>query len=69
MRVKVEFVVDIDARAWNRDYGVAAQDIRADVRRYIENGVRAQLADLGLLVEPKPVHIDQAMQDRASAKG
>lgn len=52
MKVKVSFTLDIDPDAWTANYGVeGAKEIRADVQVYVENGVRDQLRDLGLLTE------------------
>lgn len=52
MKVLVKFTVDIDPDAWEICYGVSgAENIRADVRVYCENGVRGHLAELDLLKE------------------
>lgn len=51
MRVRVSFVVDVDVEAWMSEYGVAREDVRDDVRTYIENGALDQLRDFGLLVK------------------
>jgi hypothetical protein len=53
MKVRVSFTVDIDPEAWDANYGTGreAKAIRADVQTYIENGVKDQLRELGLLTE------------------
>lgn len=44
MKIKVSMTVDIDPEAWTSNYGVeGAAAIRADVREYCEEAVRAQL--------------------------
>lgn len=52
MKVRVSFVVDIDPDAWVQSYGVDRTEVREDVKRYVENGARDHLSDLGMLVEP-----------------
>lgn len=51
MRVRVDFTVDIDPDAWRVEYG--AEDVRSDVRTYIENAVRTHLEVMGVLKEER----------------
>ena len=51
MKVKVSFTLDLDSEAWQRDYGVAKENVRADVQTYVENGTKDHLRELGLLKE------------------
>ena len=39
MKVRVSFTVDIDAEAWAREYGVPMNEVRADVNRYVSQGM------------------------------
>jgi hypothetical protein len=51
VKVKVSFTLDIDLVAWTLNYGVeGVPEIRKDVQSYVENGVLAEMRDLGLLV-------------------
>jgi hypothetical protein len=67
VRVKIEFVLDVNERAWMMNYDVSKSGVRADVRNYVEYGATEHLREMGLLAEPKPVHHDQAMRDRTEA--
>jgi hypothetical protein len=49
MQVRVSFVVDIDPEAWMESYGVDRENIRDDVKTYVENGTIDHLQALGLL--------------------
>ena len=48
-KVRIPLTVDIDVDAWVEEYGAGSMaEIREDVRRHIENMVRAQLDSLGV---------------------
>lgn len=51
MKVRVGFTVEIDPEAWDLNYGTGTEAavIREDVRTYIEQGARDQLAGVGVL--------------------
>ena len=49
MKIKVDVTLDIDAKAWADEYGLDHQDVRADVKQYVELLVREQILTLGLL--------------------
>lgn len=54
MKVRVSFVLDVDAETWSQEYGISAAEVREDVKRYVENGAHDHLTDLGLLTETDP---------------
>ena len=43
IKVRVNFTVEIDAETWATEYGIELQDVRSDVKTYIENGVNSHL--------------------------
>ena len=49
MKVKVSFTIEIDADAWELNYGTPRQDIREDVKNYAESAVIEQFAAVGVL--------------------
>jgi hypothetical protein len=50
MKVKIAFTLDIDPECWTTEYGVEGiSEIRHDVQQYVEHGVRADLAEKGVL--------------------
>jgi len=53
MKVRLDFTVDIDATAWIENYGVEAQEVREDVKRYIQYIVIGQLDVMDALTEEK----------------
>jgi hypothetical protein len=53
MKVPVNMLLDIDVKAWNSAYGIAgAEEIRADVTKYVAELVHRHLAHQGMLREP-----------------
>lgn len=58
MKVTTSVIVDIDVDAWAREYHVAGagaeleDNVRRDVESYIQHGVTAHLASLGLTTAP-----------------
>jgi hypothetical protein len=40
IKVRVALTVEVDVHDWTLSYGVHRDDVRADVKAYIENGVR-----------------------------
>jgi hypothetical protein len=50
MKVRVSFTVEVDPEAWMANYGVERDQVRDDVRVYVENGMRDQLESVGVLV-------------------
>lgn len=40
IKVRVALTVEVDVHGWVMDYGVHRDDVREDVKTYIENGVR-----------------------------
>lgn len=51
MKVKISTTVDINAEAWTLNYGTAPNEIRADVKAYVDDLIRQHLTELGLLAE------------------
>jgi hypothetical protein len=52
VKVKVEFVVDIDADTWSNEFGIdGVMAIRADVKAYTERLAHDALNHQGLLTE------------------
>jgi hypothetical protein len=52
MRVSLNIRLDVDAKAWDREYGTGADQasVRADVKAYFDNWLRqSQLAEDGLV--------------------
>ncbi len=43
MRIRVTVTLDVDPEAWEVTYGVERKDIREDVQRWAEDGLRSQL--------------------------
>lgn len=39
MKIAIRITVDIDADEWINEYGVDRDEVRADVRRYIETAI------------------------------
>lgn len=37
MKIKITTTIDIDPEAWMMDYGVAREEVRADVQTWAEN--------------------------------
>lgn len=54
MKVRVSFTVNIDADAWSSEYGVALENVRADVQEYARHVVLGQFGDNGLLATEAP---------------
>lgn len=49
MKVRIPLTVEIDVDAWTDEYGAnSTTEIRADIKRHIENMVQAQLESLGV---------------------
>lgn len=50
LKVRIPITVEVDLDAWADEYSVddTAAEVRADVKRHIENLVRQELASLGL---------------------
>jgi hypothetical protein len=49
MRVKINFIIEIDPADWTLNYGIEkAAEIREDVKTYAEMMVRDQLAVSGI---------------------
>ena len=40
MKVRIAVTVEVDVHGWVMDYGVHRDDVRDDVRTYVENVVR-----------------------------
>lgn len=54
MKIKVSFTVEIDPSVWTLNYGIeGAEDIRADVRTYLEETALNQLDAVGVLMPKK----------------
>tara|TARA_Y100000361_G_scaffold31462_1_gene26330 strand:+ start:293 stop:529 length:237 start_codon:yes stop_codon:yes gene_type:complete len=51
MKIKIEFTVDVDPEAWELNYGTGRNEIRNDVKGYVENIVFGQLDVVGVLAE------------------
>lgn len=52
MKVKIEFTLDVDPKAWSSNYGVTgAAEIREDIRRYVEGDVTEFFRSNGYLKE------------------
>ena len=51
IKVRVSFVVEIDADGWCEEYGIERREVRNDVKMYIENGVRSYFDFAGLIVQ------------------
>jgi len=51
MKIKIEFTVDVDPEAWELNYGTGRNEIRNDVKGYVENIVLDQLDVVGVLAE------------------
>ena len=51
MENKIEFTVDVDPEAWELNYGTGRNEIRNDVKGYVENIVFGQLDVVGVLAE------------------
>ena len=51
MKIKIEFTVDVDPEAWELNYGTSRNEIRNDVKGYVENIVLGQLDVVGVLAE------------------
>jgi hypothetical protein len=50
VRTKFEITVDIDAEAWDANYGISdPKEIREDVREMLRTGVLEHLRKLGVL--------------------
>lgn len=49
MKVKVSFTVEIDADAWELNYGTDRANLREDVKNYAESTVVEQFAQVGVL--------------------
>jgi hypothetical protein len=56
MKVRVTLTIPIDADSWQASYGTAPEDIREDVKDYVDSIVHEHLGSLGLLevVKSKP---------------
>lgn len=52
MKVRVVLTVDVDVEAWMATYGVARDEVRADVHRYLANLAWSQLDCEDLLADP-----------------
>lgn len=48
MKIRIAMTLDVDVEAWADEFGIDTTDVRADVARWAENGLRAQLAEQGL---------------------
>jgi hypothetical protein len=48
MRVRVSVTVDIDPQTWALEYGVPLQDVRGDVKQYVQQLVMDQLESVGV---------------------
>lgn len=49
LKVRIPLTVEIDVDAWADEYGAGTNtEIRADIKRHVENTVRAQLDALGV---------------------
>lgn len=44
MRVRYAVTVEVDAAAWNATYGTATEQVRGDVRTYIDGLIRDSAA-------------------------
>jgi hypothetical protein len=57
MKVRVTLTIPIDTDSWQVSYGTAAEDIREDVKDYVDSIVHEHLSSLGLLevVKSKPM--------------
>ena len=51
MKIKIEFTVNVDPDAWELNYGTGRNEIRDDVKGYVQNIVLGQLDVVGVLVE------------------
>ena len=51
MKIKIQFTINVDPEAWANEYGIDLDDVREDVKRYIENHSREQVEFLGLAEE------------------
>ena len=49
MKVKINFTVDIDEKAWMCDYDIEPREVRQDAKKHVCNGIHDHLYDLGLL--------------------
>jgi len=36
MKVKIEFTLEVNAKAWANEYGIENEDVRSDVKDYFE---------------------------------
>ena len=49
MKVKIDLTIDIDAAAWEMNYGISgAKEIREDVREAVRYAVYAYLEQIGV---------------------
>lgn len=54
MKVKVSYTVDIDAEAWESEFGIERAEVRADVQRYLARiGQEFVMYNLELSAGPK----------------
>ena len=54
MKVKIEFTVDINLPAWCENYGIDPNEVRNDVKQYVQYGAIEQLDSVGVL-EPEQI--------------
>jgi len=50
VKVRVVLTVDVDVEAWMLDYGVAREQVRADVQQYMRDAVVAHMGEMGHLL-------------------
>ncbi len=55
MKIRIEFTVDVDPKAWIENYGVADDEVRDDVKGYCQDHITAQLDRVSVLnKDPHP---------------
>ena len=48
MKVAIKFTIEIDSEAWQLNYGCYPEEVRKDVKEYMEGMCRQQVASLEL---------------------
>jgi hypothetical protein len=51
MKIRLTTVVDVDPEKWAKEYGIAASEVRDDVKGYFANFPQEQVNSLGLAPE------------------
>lgn len=49
MKVKIEFTVDIDPKAWVEEFATERSEVRRDVKDFVRGEVMEDLNDRGVL--------------------